>query len=77
MRLGDIEFRWDETNQKHELIRWYKPENCIVVAFFDRSSEGYDMRTVGSRFFADDNAWIVAKHAIAFLDAIHQEEEAQ
>lgn len=75
MRLNNIEFRWGETNQKHELVMWHgDKKSCVVVAFFDRNSEGYDMRTVGSRFFADDDAWIVAKHALAFLEAVFEQD---
>jgi hypothetical protein len=41
-----------------------------VIAFFDEHKEGYDMRTVGDRFFEDKEAWVVGKHAIEFLNAI-------
>lgn len=78
MRLGDIEFRWGGGNKKWELIRWLKNGGkayCIVIAFFNKHKEGYDMRTVGNRFFADKNAWIVAKHGMTFLDACFDEEE--
>ena len=75
MRRGDIEFRYSKTNEKHELIRWLgvgdKP-TCIVIAFFDKGKEGYDMRTVGERFFQDNNAWTVGKHALTFLNAVFE-----
>jgi len=85
MRLRNVEFRWCKINQKHELIRWQKyfcrqtyneKDTCYTIAFFDKTNEGYDMRTVGDRFFADIDAWIVGKHAIAFLnDTLKQLED--
>lgn len=69
MRLGDIEFRYSKANEKHELVRWLE-SGGIVIAFFDKHTEGYDMRTVGNRFFEDRDAWIVAKHGLAFLNAV-------
>ena len=54
MRFRNIEFRWSKGNNKYELVKWYKNdndgENCYVVAFFDKDKEGYDLRTIGSRF---------------------------
>ena len=77
MRFRDTEFRWCEFNKKYELVKWYKDCNqkelCYVLAFFDETKEGYDMRTVGDRFFEDKDAFIVGKHAIEFLNDIHYE----
>lgn len=81
MRFRDIEFRWSNTNNKYELVQWYKStapsqennEFCCVIAFFDETKEGYDMRTIGSRFFENKDAWIVGKHAIEFLNDISQQ----
>jgi hypothetical protein len=78
MRFRNIEFRWSKGNNKYELVKWYKAqilgstkeEYCYVVAFFDKTKEGYDMRTVGNRFFDDKDAWIVGKYALEFLNAI-------
>jgi len=79
MRLRNVEFRWCKINKGHELIRWQKyneKDTCYVIAFFDKTNEGYDMRTVGDRFFEDIDAWIVGKHAIAFLnDTLKQLED--
>jgi len=62
MRFREVQFRWSEFNKKYELVRWYKDCNdkelCYVVAFFDETKEGYDMRTVGDRFFEDKDAFI-------------------
>ena len=86
MRFRNIEFRWSTCNKKHELVKWYKAEvdgceernYCYVIAFFDKTKEGWDMRTVGSRFFEDKEAFVVGKHAIEFLNAmfaVEREEE--
>ena len=81
MRFRNVEFRWSAVNKKYELIKWYKAEvdgceereYCYTLAFFDETKEGYDMRTVGDRFFEDKDAWIVGKHAIEFLNAMFYE----
>ena len=77
MRFRDIEFRWSSINKKYELVKWYTNdgggEYCYVIAFFDETKEGYDMRTIGNRFFEDKDAWFVGKHAIAFLNDMFYE----
>ena len=85
MRFRNIEFRWSVVNKKYELVKWYKAEvdgceereYCYVIAFFDKGKEGYDLRTVGSRFFEDKDAFIVGKHAIEFLNAIFKIERQE
>ena len=84
MRFRNIEFRWGETNNKYELIQWYKihqieetgtyeqKEHCCVIAFFDKTKEGYDMRTIGNRFFEDKDDWVVGKYGLEFLNAIFE-----
>jgi len=74
MRKGNIEFKWDDTNNSHELVK-FKDELCYVVAFFTKGKEGYDMETVGERFFEDPDAWLVGKHAMAFLNECFEDEE--
>ena len=83
MRFRNIEFRWSTYNKKHELVKWYKAEvdgceernYCYVVALFDKTNEGYDMRTVGDRFFEDKDAFVVGKYAIEFLNEIFEIEK--
>ncbi len=79
MRFRDIEFRWSKFNNKYELVKWYKNtnegEHCYVIAFFDKDKEGYDMRTIGDRFFEDKDAWVVGKYALEFLNAIFDIEQ--
>jgi len=78
MRFRNIEFRWSKINNKYELVRWYthdSGDSCYVVAFFDKHKGGYDMRTVGDRFFEDKDAWVVGKYALEFLNAIFQIEQ--
>ena len=78
MRFRDIEFRWNTYNKKNELVKWYKTKvdgceernYCYVIAFFDKHKEGYDMRTIGTRFFEDKDAWVVGKYGLEFLNAI-------
>ena len=75
MRFRNIEFRWSEINNKYELIRWYKPDSydkevCYVIAFFDKDKEGYNLRTIGDRFFEDKDAFVVGKYGLEFLNAI-------
>ena len=73
MRYRDIEFGWSEDNQKYELVQW-QGKTCMVIAFFDKGEEGYDMRTVGQRFMLADKdaAHAVARHAHAFLDEMFE-----
>jgi hypothetical protein len=81
MRFRDIEFRWSKCNNKYELVKWYKNtndgEHCYVIAFFDKDKEGYDMRTIGNRFFEDKDAWVVGKYALGFLNAIFEIERIE
>lgn len=78
MRFRNIEFRWSTYNKKHELVKWYKSEErnyCYVVAFFDKTNSGWDMRTISSRFFEDKDAFVVGKYAIEFLNEIFEIEK--
>ena len=82
MRFRNIEFRWSTYNKKHELVKWYQSngseqENCYVIAFFDKDKEGYDMRTIGDRFFEHKDAWVVGKYALEFLNAIFDIEKEE
>jgi hypothetical protein len=85
MKFRNIEFRWSTCNNKYELVRWYKAEvdgceereYCYVVAFFDKGKEGYDMRTIGDRFFEDKDAWVVGKYALGFLNEIFEIEKVE
>ncbi len=79
MRFRDIEFRWSSFDKKYEIVKWYNDgkEYCCVIAVFDEHKEGYDMRTIGSRFFEDKDAFIVGKHAIQFLNAMFYELERE
>jgi hypothetical protein len=75
MKLNNIEFRWSETNKSYELVKWEESKTCYVVAFFRKHKEGYNMETVGDRFFEDHDAWIVGKHALSFLNDIFNSQE--
>jgi hypothetical protein len=41
-----------------------------VIAFFDKDKEGYNLRTIGDRFFEDKDAFVVGKYGLEFLNAI-------
>jgi len=79
MRFGNIEARWSPVNKKYEIVEWGidgKTEHCWVIAFVDIQKEGYDMRTVGERYHkASGMAHVVAKHALAILNELHDSEE--
>ena len=82
MRFRNIEFRWSEFNKKYELVKWHRDngsqkEYCYVVAFFDKDTECYNMRTVGDRFFEDKDALVVAKYGLEFLNAIYYIEKEE
>jgi len=81
MRFRNVEFRWSPVNNKYELVSWYKDCNhkelCYVIAFFIKNKEGYDMKTVGDRFFEDKDAWVVGKCGLAFLNEIFEIEKKE
>ena len=72
LRRGDVEFRYSESNSLHELVQW-EGERCFVIAFFRAKKEGFDMETVGERFFdAGKNAVPLARHALRFLNGMSE-----
>jgi len=80
MRFRNIEFRWSRCNNKYELVKWRQntnSETCYVIAFFDKGSECYDMRTIGDRFFEDKDAWVVGKYGLEFLNEIFEIERIE
>ena len=78
MKLGQIGFKYSKINKSYELVRWINDsKTCYVIAFFRKGSEGYDMETVSDRFFEDHDAWVVGKHALAFLNEVFEAEEEE
>jgi hypothetical protein len=80
MRFRNVEFRWSKVNNKYELVKWFtrdSGDSCYVVAFFNKHTEGYDMETVGDRFFEDKDAWVVGKYGLEFLNAIFEIEKQE
>ena len=77
MRKGNVEFCYSDCNKAYQLVYWQESAPLFVIAFFRKDKEGYNMETVGNRFFRDHNAWVVAKHALAFLNDIFEAEEAE
>jgi hypothetical protein len=80
MRFRNVEFRWSKLNNKYELVKWQECEGkeyCYVIAFFDKGSECYDMRTIGDRFFEDKDAWVVGKYGLEFLNEVFEIEKQE
>lgn len=71
MTDGECEFVYSETNQKWELCAYLDNGGKYVIAFFDKESEGYDMRTVGNRFFNHDS-FEIAKKGMEFLEMLFE-----
>ena len=69
LKRGRFDFLWSDTNDAYEIVEWdYDNQHCWVVAFFDKTSERYDMRTVGPRFTdADHDAFELAQMAFNWL----------
>jgi hypothetical protein len=53
------------------------PNATYVIAFFRKGREGYDMETVGSRFFMDEDAFEVGKLAMEYLQKLFEEERSE
>jgi len=71
-----LEFAYSEGNKGWELCKWMDNGSYnLVIAFFDRDSEGYNMRTVGNRFFEHEGAFKAAMRAMRMLEVIHEMEE--
>ena len=79
MKFRNVEFRLSKFNEKYELVKWYKNDiggvNCYTLALFEKGKEGWDMRTVGDRFFEDKDAWVVGKYGLEFLNEIFEIEK--
>jgi len=87
-RSGNIEFRYSNTNDRYELVEWHHRKigavlnYCLTIASFEKSSEGYDMATVGERYqrsLEDNHAVVIAltKYAFATLSARFSLDEAE
>ena len=72
MKYNNLEFQWSDVNERYELVKW-EGSSCFVIAFFEKHKEGYDMRTVGNRFFEHEGAFLIAKHALCFLNEVFKE----
>lgn len=52
IRLGNFGVRWSSFNMGYEFVRYEgNTESHYVIAFYRETSEGYDLRTVGDRFW--------------------------
>lgn len=73
--LDNVEFRYSENSSLHELVQW-EGDRCFVIALFRLKREGFAMETVGERFFAAKNAHVIAKHALRYLNGLHDATES-
>ncbi len=76
IRIGTLEFRYSSVNQKYEIVQWGDSnDSCYVIAFLEKDSEGYNMRTVGDRMFSCDREdfWHVCYQALNYLNKEHDE----
>ena len=75
-RINDIEFKYSELNKKYELVQWIKNEEkgefCIVIAFFNKGSDGCNIEFIGSRPFNSGESktvWSMLKYGQTIVDA--------
>ena len=79
-RIDNLEFRATPTRSEieYELVQWQGdlPETCIVVAFFDKGKEGYNIRFIGDRPFQYDIDrsvfWSLLKFGQTYCDALFE-----
>ena len=71
---GELEFIYSEANKMWEICAFLDNGGKYVIAFFEKDKEGYEMRTVGNRFFNHDS-FNIGKKAIEFLDMLFEIEE--
>ena len=79
LRYGLIGLRWGEFNKMYELVKYHTGGGCHVLAFFERTSDSYNMRTVGNRFFEEgERALFVAELGMRLLETVAlRDEESQ
>ena len=72
----DLEVRYSEVNKKWELVQWRcygdKPDTCFVVAFFDQTDEGCDVKFIGSRpfnYYDPKTLWKMLKYGHSIVEA--------
>ena len=83
-RIGDLGFRWMETDSDFpldedypEIVQWkycpsLKREYCYTLALWTNDIEGYDLRFIGNTPFSDnvnkDIFWELAKYGQEIID---------
>jgi hypothetical protein len=80
-RIDDLELRLVAGEKNYNILRWVTrqdedgkdgKEYCFVLAYFIKSSEGYDLKFVGPRPFEVENKdlfWALIKYSQKVLDA--------
>ena len=77
-RIDNLEFRYSGTNEKYELVRWIDSdpkEYCIVIAFFNKESEGCSIEFIGGRPFDTGNkelVWSMLSYGQSIVDAEYE-----
>ena len=80
IRVGDIEFRYSETNKKFEIVRWNKTlvedkEYCFTIAYIN-DIKNYDVRCVCNRVFElDDAEYMDLRRIMCFVYDIIKESD--
>jgi len=77
-QVNDLKFLYSDTNQKWEIVQVSDSGSTFVIMFFDKGSEGYNIRFVGKRPFEyTDPAvlWSLMRYADRFLEAEFNLEE--
>jgi hypothetical protein len=80
-RIHDLEFRYGDDTRPPEIIRWHENEQgkyLYTLLFYEKGSEGYDIRFVGARPLEYENTeklWALMKYGNRVLDALFRLEE--
>ena len=86
LKKGDYEVRILEgelykDNPTIELVKWFDingDKACYVILTFIKTSEGYDIKTVGSRMFDEDNnTELICKMAELSLNILNARRELE
>jgi hypothetical protein len=81
-RIDDLELRLISGEKNYNILRWFEREDgseyCYVLAYFIKSSEGYDLKFVGPRPFEVENKdlfWALINYGQKVIDAEFELEE--
>lgn len=75
IKIKDLEIRFSWINNQYELVKYRDENSCFTIAIFEEDSEDYSLKTIGSRFFEDPNAWYMGKLGLSILNGIKETKE--